>query len=305
MTKRRKHTLESCKESALRYNTRNEWFAEDRPPYMAAYRRGWLEECCSHMESILISWTKKLCMESALQYNTRGAWQIGDQRAYMAARTKNWLEECCEHMDIVLISWTKDLCMESALQYNTRSEWRAGDNKAYLTAHRKGWVEECCEHMDGKPYKKWSKELCMESALQYNTRGEWQVRDKNAYMAAYKNDWAEECCAHMEEGLQGDYDTVYLWYTGESLYGKKLYKFGATSERLGDWRINAVAKLAGYIPEILFIQPVTVKAYELERVVKKMGTSPKFVGFNGATEFRCFTNEEVDQIMELVMAHAA
>lgn len=43
------HTLESCKASALKYQTRNEWKASDNPSYQAASRNKWVAECTPHM----------------------------------------------------------------------------------------------------------------------------------------------------------------------------------------------------------------------------------------------------------------
>lgn len=44
------YTLESCKASALKYNTRGEWQKGHIGSYQAALRNKWLEECCKHMK---------------------------------------------------------------------------------------------------------------------------------------------------------------------------------------------------------------------------------------------------------------
>ena len=41
----RKHTLESCKENASKYKTRNEWQKNDSASYFSAKNYGWLNEC--------------------------------------------------------------------------------------------------------------------------------------------------------------------------------------------------------------------------------------------------------------------
>jgi hypothetical protein len=48
-TPRRDWTKEECKASALRFKTRKRWYEGDQRTYAAAYRNGWLDECCAHM----------------------------------------------------------------------------------------------------------------------------------------------------------------------------------------------------------------------------------------------------------------
>ena len=45
-----KNTLESCKESASKFNSRYEWRKSDTASYACALRNGWLNECCEHMK---------------------------------------------------------------------------------------------------------------------------------------------------------------------------------------------------------------------------------------------------------------
>lgn len=44
-----KHTIESCKESASKFTTRNEWKKNANSSWQAANRNGWMDECCTHM----------------------------------------------------------------------------------------------------------------------------------------------------------------------------------------------------------------------------------------------------------------
>jgi hypothetical protein len=46
-----KWTLETCKASALQYNTRTEWSKNAGGAYQAAQRLGILDECCQHMKA--------------------------------------------------------------------------------------------------------------------------------------------------------------------------------------------------------------------------------------------------------------
>lgn len=44
-----KHTIETCKESASKFTTRNEWKKNANSSWQAANRNGWMDECCTHM----------------------------------------------------------------------------------------------------------------------------------------------------------------------------------------------------------------------------------------------------------------
>ncbi len=44
-------TFEQCKASAARFESRIDWHKADIATYNAAYRNGWLDECCAHMQN--------------------------------------------------------------------------------------------------------------------------------------------------------------------------------------------------------------------------------------------------------------
>lgn len=95
---KQKWNLNLCKESALDYETRNEWKKNSLKAYNAAVKNKWLEECCKHMQQKLAYRTIELCKKDALKYKTRSEWKKNNCPAYDAARKNNWLEECCKHM---------------------------------------------------------------------------------------------------------------------------------------------------------------------------------------------------------------
>lgn len=98
-------SLETCKEKALKYNSKCEWGKKDDPSYRAAIRNGWLDECCKHMKIKLIKpkkhWILENCKKDAEKYETRSEWKDNSQGAYGSAQKNKWLDECCKHMKIV------------------------------------------------------------------------------------------------------------------------------------------------------------------------------------------------------------
>jgi hypothetical protein len=92
------YTLDRCKESASRFETRTQWAKGDRGAYDAAYRNKWIEECCGHMRLELRRRSLDEVKAIARLYATKWAWERGDGASYAAARRHGWLAECCEHM---------------------------------------------------------------------------------------------------------------------------------------------------------------------------------------------------------------
>ena len=146
--------LDKCKESALKFTTRTEWYKGEGGAYDSAKDNGWLDECCGHMEEIQKPkrywYNLDRCKESALKFTTRRKWYKGETSAYNAAQKNGWLDECCGHMVEIYKPhgyWNLDRCKESALKFTTRKEWVKGESGAYNVAYKNGWLDECCGHM--------------------------------------------------------------------------------------------------------------------------------------------------------------
>jgi hypothetical protein len=93
ITIRKKHTLESCKESASNFKKRSEWQKNDSPSYQHAQVNGWLNECCKNMIILRKNHTLESCIESASNYKTRTSWKRTHNSAYNYARKNNLLED--------------------------------------------------------------------------------------------------------------------------------------------------------------------------------------------------------------------
>lgn len=94
--------------------------------------------------------------------------------------------------------------------------------------------------------------------------------------------------------LPSDNDAIYIWKAvGQYFNGEQLYKVGVTSSRLEDKRIIQVAKKFGVAHEITTLRAVPGSAQRLESRLMGIGFDPKFSGFDGATEFRAFTDADL------------
>lgn len=198
--------------------------------------------------------------------------------------------------------WTLEKCIESAAQYVSRTDFQQLDRGAYKAAYKNNWVGECCAHM--KQRKKngyWTKQRCIDDAAMHIARSEWCHASPSAYKAARNNCWIDECCEHMERKDGRDNDAVYIWQAiGEYFNGNPVYKVGVTSARLGDTRIGHCAQEGGFNCDIIILARVTEKATELEALILSLGSSPRYVGFNGSTEFRAMDSSQLAEAIELI-----
>jgi len=143
-------TLETCKEDALKYKTKEEWRQNSSGAFTIASKKGWSEDCCLHMISERVPynfWTKEECIKNALQFTTKTEWKKSKNSSYSKALTNGWMNQCSAHMDVLMLKRTLNECKEDALLYNTKNEWKQQSYNTYQTAQKNGWLDECGAHM--------------------------------------------------------------------------------------------------------------------------------------------------------------
>ena len=246
-----------------------------------------------------IKWTDDMLAEEALRYETRGAFQKGSKSAYNAAQRRGLLGAVCGHMEAQNVAWTDDMLAEEALKYETRGAFHKGSPSAYGAARSRGLLDAVCSHMDGNT--RWTEDMLAEEALRYETRGAFSKGSPSAYQTAQKRGLLAAVCSHMVDGSPSDNDAIYLWQAkGEQWLARRVYKIGTTSARLGKERIKQVAKASGFQPIILRLVKVNGKATDLESQLLELGKSPGYVDFDGCTEFRAMTDDELDLAIEVI-----
>ena len=146
-------TLETCKEEALKYSSRNDFVKGCGSAYDKALKEGWLEEIFKHITPDKKHggyWTLETCKEAALSYSSRSEFAKGCGGGQKKARKEGWLDEICGHMELGCKPgeyWTLEICKEEALKYSSRSEFAKGCSSAYNKARKEGWLDEVCMHM--------------------------------------------------------------------------------------------------------------------------------------------------------------
>ena len=194
--------FKKCKEVALKFNNRTDFYRKGRGAYQFAHKKGWLSSVCEHMIGVEQKprgyWTKERCGEIAKKYRTKSDLKRNNNGVYCAAYKNGWLDEICSHMEPGKrgsVWWTKESCEKIAKKYKTKSEFKEGNMGAYNSAYKRGWLDEICKHMiPGKlPNGTWTKENCQLEALKYKTKYEFLKGNRSAYQAAYKNGWLDDC----------------------------------------------------------------------------------------------------------------
>jgi hypothetical protein len=104
--------------------------------------------------------------------------------------------------------------------------------------------------------------------------------------------------------LSSDNDAIYIWKAiGQYFNGEQVYKVGVTSSRLGDLRIKHVAKKIGIEYEIVTLRKVSGSAQALESKLMDHGFHPGYAGHDGATEFRAFTDSDLQSVLDQIEAY--
>jgi hypothetical protein len=140
--------------------------------------------------------------------------------------------------------------------------------------------------------------MLAKEALKYSTRAEFYRTNNNAYCAARRLEILDNITEHL--GYLSTYNTrdmVYIWHAENDIF-----KVGITSENLGNQRIYDVARDAGFNPEIIILKNVgTTRAIQIENQVLKLGKLVSFERkFTGFSEFRHFTQDELDKAIEII-----
>lgn len=282
----------------LKYPTRGELKKGSPSAYFAAYRRGLLDQICSHMEPTRRLRTDEELAAEALPYSTRGEFCKGSPAAYQAARKRGILDKICGHMEHVLIYWTDEDLAAEALPHSTRIDFQRGSAYAYIAALRRGILDQICSHME--PMRRsWTDEDLAAEALPYSTRGEFQRGSKRAYSVARRRGILDQICSHMKPaGRRSDNNMVYIWQVG----GLPIYKVGTSSYRLGSLRMDQVAETIGFESNLITLHKTKKgEARKLEKELLKIGCPQNWQQpFDGHTEFRFWTSKHLKQAKEIL-----
>jgi len=94
-----KNTYEHCLQIAKLYNYQKDFRIGHRGVYQTAWKKGWLDDICSHMIYLKEEWTFEKVKESALKYKNTRDWISGDHKAEATARFQGWVSLVTGHFE--------------------------------------------------------------------------------------------------------------------------------------------------------------------------------------------------------------
>lgn len=99
-------------------------------------------------------------------------------------------------------------------------------------------------------------------------------------------------------------DSVYIWKSeGEFSNGKQIYKVGVTTFTNGALRMRQCANKSGRTPTMIAMAKVE-NAWKIEKTLLTIGENPLLKGFDGATEMRAMTDDELQKAIKILDDHA-
>jgi len=213
------------------------------------------------------------------------------------------------------VKWDYASVKEEAGKYSTVRSFKEGSRGAYKWAQRNGVIAEVvAKTRKHKPNGYWSEERCMEISLKYESLSDFLASEMTCYKRAHENGFLHKITAHLDRSEVGvcDNDAVYCWIVTDSanddlvspMPGHNLCKVGVTSQRLGEQRPTLCASDNGMGMSLIGIMETRKgEATDYEKLLLSLGTEagvPQH--YDGYTEFRIFTDEEVNEVEQLLCA---
>jgi hypothetical protein len=141
-----KWTKEKCKEEALKYDSKVDFYKNNSKCYDAVRRNKWIDEVCSHMKEKQKPkkyWTKEKCKEEALKYKTKTDFTKNNSGVYSIVCKNKWIDDVCGHMIVRPNKiWTYDKCKKESLKYKTRMDYCKNSRGSYNVSYRNKWLDE-------------------------------------------------------------------------------------------------------------------------------------------------------------------
>ena len=286
-------TKEYCQGVCARHTTRDSLHSSDSSVYRKCKVNGWLDIFLPATRRP--NFTKELCQEVASQFSSRSDLEVGDNTVYQKCVREGWLQEFFG--DPLTRPFTEQEIREEASLYQTRVAFKRGSPGQYSAATKAGLMDELIPH---RQLRDLTYGFCKQELSKYSSSTEVRKKDESLWEKSIKLGLFEEL--GMESlGSVGDNDCIYLIKTPLKVEGSSVYKVGVTSSRLGDDRVRRVISSSGLNSELVLLAAVDCKATDLEKHFLGSGVIVTFDdAFDGYTEYRSFTKEEVRYIMNTI-----
>lgn len=128
-----KYTKEDIILAAQKFSSPKDWQKLDKPTYLAACKRGILEECERHMFRSYGNWTPEKCIDAAKSFICVSEWAKKDRKSYDAAHYHKCFDECKRHMTPLRRKQiTREMALARAAEFKTIKDLLAADASIYM-----------------------------------------------------------------------------------------------------------------------------------------------------------------------------
>lgn len=136
---------------AKKYTSRAAFKRGNSGAYNYALRNGILNEICSHMPILKMSWDEQSIRAVADKFSSKALFKREKNAAYGAACKLGILESVCKHMD-GKPRWNKAKVLAESAKHNTKALFSLNSPGAYKHALHYGYIDEACAHMQPGKY---------------------------------------------------------------------------------------------------------------------------------------------------------
>lgn len=240
---------------------------------------------------------KENVIKEAEKYQTKSQFKRCKQAAYHGMVKLGLSDELFPYGKRSNGYWTKDRIIETCAKFNSVSEFARLEPTAY---GRSSSIEECVKLMDEMERKQnkngyWTIERLREEAIKHETINSFRINAKGAYSAARSLGVVEDITEHMISGYKTT-NCNYIWKVANF---DSLYKIGVSNTAFYQTRVDAVCRSHNFKCEWVNVFE-TINPHNIEKRLLKFGVRPDISSGDGYTEFRILTNQELNEILEIM-----
>ena len=243
-------------------------------------------------------WNEGAIRKAASTFSTRSEFERHEASAVNAARQRHpgLLDELFPRK--LRAAWDEASVREEAKKYKSKKDFQE-NSTAEPVARKLGILDDLGFTRPKNHRFKWTEEAIREEAKKYSTKREFERFSRGASERARVIGIIDTL--GLKEYPPSDNNVLYIWRAlGQFFNGDPVYKVGVTSARLGAARLKSVSKASGFELEVVCFENLKVKASQVERQILKLGSDPKYLGFNGASEFRAFNASALNAAMQII-----
>jgi hypothetical protein len=243
-------------------------------------------------------WTKERCIGEARKYSRIKDLQDANFSVYNAIRKNGWQADCYAHMTLGNKKHTIESVTLVAAKFPTRAEFQKQAIAEYTWAWKRNLIDIVSPHTKAKGPE--TVESVIEAAKLCKTNKEFYEKFPRQYSWMYQLGLMAEVRKFLSRKRSLP-NVVYIWEAiGATFNGEKVYKIGISRTSFGSTRVEMVSKKSGFGCNLIAFVEVGEHARQIENAILKMGYNPKFYGFDGCTEFRALSDDQLEKALTII-----